>query len=140
MNQNQSGLGLIQTEISIRINSHTDSFNLKINPSLNWFWLIRIENLLRIHSDRNLRLNPINFQAFFNKRDSRRFSDWFGLKIYFGFVRMNSDRSLGLSQINFQAFFNKRDSKRFSDWFVLIRTDSDTRCNFTNIFAENPKL
>ena len=36
-----------------------------------------------MHADRSLGFNRINFQEFFNKRDSKRFSDWFGL-IYIG--------------------------------------------------------
>ena len=48
------------------------------------------QNLLRIRSDRSLGLSRINFQAFFNKRDSKRFSNRFIL------IRIGSDTDIGM--------------------------------------------
>ena len=44
-------------------------------------------------------LRRINFQAFFNKQDSKRFSDWFGL------IRIGSDKNIGIFRNSFIYLF-----------------------------------
>ena len=48
------------------------------------------ESVFRIDSDRTLGFSRINFQVFFNKRDSKRFSNWFG------FIRIGLDTEIGM--------------------------------------------
>ena len=79
-----------------------------MNPRLEWFGLILIENsvwidsdwklvfeLVRIYLDSCLRLNRIKsdrFLPFFIKRDTKHFSDWFGI------IRISSNRDIGMNR------------------------------------------
>ena len=78
----QSELGLIQTELSIRINpNHFDlgfigiDSDWKFSLEQSELGLIRIKNLV---SD-SFGLARIDFLPFFIKRDTKRFSDWYGM-------------------------------------------------------------
>ena len=74
----------------IRINLDMDLFLIRMNQCSDWFAFKRIENLLRIHSDRSLGFSRINFQVFFDKRDSKLFSDWLWL------IRIGLDTDIGM--------------------------------------------
>ena len=170
MNQNQSGQEFIfkfeilkpniQSEW-IWINQKTDSFELKITSFSDWFWFIRIENLLLILSD-SFRLKSriesdwdglifkllsewirTNTKLNFNPHESdsiRPRIDFQFEWIVFESIRIRSDRSLGLNRINFQAFFNEWDSKRFSDWFGLIRSGLDTDIGMIQNISDSIRL
>ena len=79
-NESESIRTLIQSDWkSIHIRIDSDSFGLQI-----YFGFIRIEVSDWIW------LRRINFQAFFNKRNSKRFSDWVEL------IRIASDTDIGI--------------------------------------------
>ena len=125
---------------SIHVRIVSDSFGLKI-----YF------KLVRIHSDRSLGLIRINFQAFFNKRDSTRFSDWFGLirlvsDTYFGMIRnifywfelnFYPKLSPGIKRALFPKLvrLNLLQSERIRSKFS-IRMNPDTEWCKTNIQSE----
>ena len=73
-NPNQSGLELIQTEFSIRMNQRNVS---------DWFRFIRID------VSELIALSRIDFGPYFIKRDAKRFSGWFGM------IRIGSDTDIG---------------------------------------------
>ena len=104
----QSKLGLILIKFSIRT-----------NPGLEWFRLIRIENLVRIYSD-SFRLNRT--ELIFNWFESNEFynvfriiSRWFEMVYknifkWFDFVRIESNPKLlpGCPiRKNFSSFFSR---------------------------------
>ena len=62
------------------------SESIRMNPGLEWFWLIRIGFSEFIELDR------IDFWLFFVKRDTKRFSDWFGM------IRIGSDTDIGMNR------------------------------------------
>ena len=92
---------------SIRARIDSDSFGLKITSDS--FEFIRIE------LSGWIRFNQINFQAFFNKRGSKRFSDWFGL------IRIGSDTDIGTIRNNSDSIrdFYPNESERIRSKFSI---------------------
>ena len=79
----------IQSE-SIRTLIHSDWKSIGVRIDSDSLGLKIYFKLVQIHADRSLGLIRINFQAFFNKRDSKRFSDCFGL------IRIGSNTVIGV--------------------------------------------
>ena len=118
MNLNQSEHWFILILKSIRVRIDCDSFGLKI-----YF------EFVGIHSDRSLGLSRINFQAFFNKRDSKSFSDWSAsariqISEWFGIVLIGS-KWISIQNCRKGNYETKQKLKNFvrigSDWFALVR-------------------